>query len=274
LSKVLPKEGGWEQVGTGYGFTDAACSDAQGRFYFSDLPKGTLYRVEQDGVPRPWLEARHKISGMKFGPDGHLYAATQGTLDGGKDKLIIVIDPASKEIKTIATTVQPNDLVVSKSGMVYFTDTGAGQVLMVPTSAQSLARPRVAAGGIGKPNGIGLTFDHRFLIVSEYGGTNVWSYAIAEDGSLRWGERYMELRTPVDQGDSGGDGMIVDAADRAFITSHVGIQMFDPTGRLGGVISKPSQKPCVSVALAGPKQDWLYACAGDAVWRRLLVSKQ
>jgi len=53
----------------------------------------------------------------------------------------------------------------------------------------------------------------------------------------------MELRSPVNRPDSGGDGMTVDHEGRPFIISHVGIQMFDATGRLGGVIAKPSDKP-------------------------------
>ncbi|MGH7968317.1 MAG: SMP-30/gluconolactonase/LRE family protein, partial [Limisphaerales bacterium] len=82
------------------------------------------------------------------------------------------------------------------------------------------------------------------------------------------GERYMEMRAPVNRPESGGDGMTVDREGRAFVTSHVGIQMFDATGRLGGVISKPSDKACVSVGFAGPDRSWLYACASDKIFRR------
>ena len=169
--------------------------------------------------------------------------------------------------------VTPNDLVVSKAGWIYFTDTSAGQVIMVPTSAKGMSRPRAASGGINKPNGISLSADQRFLIVSEYGGTNVWTYVIAEDGSLRSGERYMDLRTPANRADSGGDGMTTDTQSRYYITSHAGIQMFDPTGRLGGVISKPTDKACVSVAFGGANHEWLYACASDKVLRRKTLAR-
>ncbi len=275
LSKVLPGEGGWQLVGEGYGFTDAACSDAEGNFFFSDLPKGVLYRVGLDGQVAPWLEKAPKISGMKFGPDGRLYAATQGTLSGPPDekKKIVAIDPASKQITDIATDVQPNDLIVSKAGWVYFTVTGAGQVQMAPTSAKEMSRPRVAAGGINKPNGISLSADQKFLIVSEYGGTNVWSFAVAADGSVRWGERYMELQTPVGRADSGGDGMTTDDKSRYYITSHAGIQMFDATGRLSGVISKPQEKVTVSCAFGGPDRRYLYVCSSDKVYRRQTLAK-
>lgn len=275
LSKVLPNEGSWEIVGEKYGFTDAACADAQGNFYFSDLPKGTLYRAGADGTVAPWLENGPKISGMKFGPDGRLYAASQGTVSGPKDekKKIVAIDPVTKKITEVATDVQPNDLAVSSRGWIYFTDTSAGQVIMVPTGTASMSRPRVAAGGINKPNGISLSADQQFLLVSEYGGTNVWSYFVAEDGSLRWGERYMDLRTPSKRADSGGDGMTTDSQNRCYVTSHLGIQMFDSTGRLGGVIAKPAEQGCVSVAFAGENREWLYVCASDKVFRRKTLAK-
>jgi enterochelin esterase family protein len=268
--KILPPSGGWELVIDGLGFTDAACSDAEGNFYFSDLGHGKLYKVGADGKASVWFEGNPKISGMKFGPDGRLYGASQGSLAGPRDekKTIVAIDPADKQVTVIATDVTPNDLVVSKAGWIYFTDTGAGQVIMCPTKTQKLPRPRVAAGGIDKPNGIGLSPDGKFLFVSEYGGTNVWSFVLNEDGTLWAGERYMELRAPINQPDSGGDGMTVDEDGRPFVTSHVGIQMFDATGRLGGVISKPSDKACVSVTFAGPDRSWLYACASDKVFRR------
>jgi len=113
----------------------------------------------------------------------------------------------------------------------------------------------------------------KFLFVAEYGGTNVWSFMVNPDGTLWAGERYMELRAPVNRPDSGGDGMTVDQEGRPFITSYVGIPMFDATGRLGGVIAKPSEKGCVSVAFAGPDRSWLYACASDKVYRRKTLTK-
>jgi enterochelin esterase family protein len=275
LVKILPQEGGWELVGEGYGFTDAACSDAEGNFYFSDLPKATLYKVTPNGKPEVWYQGNPKISGMKFGPDGRLYCASQGNVDAKPNatKTIVAIDPATKKVTVLANTVTPNDLVVSKAGWIYFTDTGAGTVVRCSITANNMPRPQVVAGGIEKPNGIGLTPDGKFLIVSEYGGTNAWSYVVKEDGSLSAGERYMDLRTPVGKPDSGGDGLCVDIGGRPFITSHVGIQMFDATGRLGGVIAKPSNNGCVSVGFAGANREWLYACASDKVYRRKTLTK-
>jgi enterochelin esterase family protein len=132
LSKVLAdggKPGDWELVGEGYDFTDAACGDAEGNFYSSDLPKAVIYRMGvNDSKPIAWLENGPKISGLKFGADGKLYACVQGQ-GTNNVKRIAVIDPATKTIETVASDVQPNDLIVSKAGWIYFTDTGTGQVV-------------------------------------------------------------------------------------------------------------------------------------------------
>ena len=43
----------------------------------------------------------------------------------------------------------------------------------MPTSVKNLARPQTVAGGINKPNGISLSADQQFLVVSEY-GASIW----------------------------------------------------------------------------------------------------
>ena len=270
LSKILPVQGAWELVGEGYGFTDAACGDAEGNFYFSDLPNATIWRVPVNGQPEKWLEKGPKVSGLKFGPDGRLYAATQAA-EGVKQK-IVAIDLQTKGVTDIANDVKPNDLVVTKTGWIYYTDTGEGQVQMVPISAHGFGRPRPAAGGISAPNGISLSPDQKFLVVSEYKGSNVWHYTIKDDGQIMAGERYMTLQMTT-KPTSGGDGMTTDAAGHYYVTSFAGIQVFDHTGRLSGVIAAPNGNGCVSVAFAGPNREWLYVCNAKQVWRRNMLVK-
>jgi enterochelin esterase family protein len=259
LSKVLVPGEDWQLVGEGYGFTDGACADSQGNFYFADLAKSVLHRVTPDGKVSAFLENGPKISGLKFGPDGRLYAATQGP-----KKQIIAIAPDTKEITVLAEEATPNDLVVSHKGHVYYTDTGKGRVMAIDLQKKS----SVAAEGINAPNGITLSPDQRSLAVSEYKGTNVWLFRVGTDGALSGGSRAMELRTPAGRADSGGDGSTTDTQGRYYVTSHLGIQVFDATGRLSGVIPKPTNKGCVSVAFAGVDHAYLYACAADKVFRR------
>src|SRR5690606_34512206 len=111
-----------------------------------------------------------------------IYACVQGTGDD-EARRVVVIDPATKKVETVATQVRPNDLVVSRHGFLYFTDTDSGQVLRVPLSARGMSRPPPVAGGMKRPNGIALSPDHRQLWVSEYEGAGVWSLLIEENGS-------------------------------------------------------------------------------------------
>jgi enterochelin esterase family protein len=56
------------------------------------------------------------------------------------------------------------------------------------------------------------------------------------------------------------------------VTSALGVQVFDPTGRLCGVLPKPAPtKPLTSCVLAGPGHEWLYVTNGDTIYRRRLA---
>jgi len=260
LSKVLIEGEGWQLMAEGYRFTDAACADPEGNFYFTDVAQGTsIQRISPDGKVSVFIDGTPKISGLKFGPDGRLYACVQSP-----NKIIAAFEVPSGKMTVLAENVQPNDLIVNRKGDLYFTVTGAGQVMLVKPNGEK----RVVAQGLNKPNGITLSPDQGTLAVSEYGGTNVWVYRIEPDGSLTAGAPYLTLRTPLGKPESLGDGMTVDGEGRYYVTSAVGIQMFDATGRMGGVIAKPQDKGCVSVAFAGPNLQYLYAACTDRIYRR------
>ena len=145
-----------------------------------------------------------------------------------------------------------------------FTVTGPGEVHFIPKGGQA----RTAAKGIKGPNGIALSPDEGTLIVSEYNGTNVWAFRVNADGSLDAGDRYMTLRGVPGRADAGGDGATVDEEGRYYVTSHAGIQMFDATGRISGVLLRPQNKGTVSVTFAGEGHRFLYVCSSDRIYRR------
>ncbi|HXG46963.1 MAG TPA: SMP-30/gluconolactonase/LRE family protein [Methylomirabilota bacterium] len=260
LSKILIESADWEIAAQGFGFTDGLCADAACNLFFYDLGRGTaIKRLDAAGAVTDVVTNAPKCSGLKFGPDGRLYACTQGPR-----KQVVAIDVTTGQLTVLADDVQPNDLVVSRRGDVYFTETGKGQV----TRVRSDRPPEAAAKGINKPNGISLSPDQGTLVVSEYGGPHVWAYRVERDGALSAGSPYMTLRVPPGREDSGGDGMTTDDQGRYYVTSHAGIQMFDATGRLGGVIAKPQNKATVSVAFAGPDLRYLYVASSDRIYRR------
>jgi enterochelin esterase family protein len=262
LSKVLIEGEGWHEVASGFGMTDAACNDTEGNFYFSDLSKSLIHKITPDGQVSVFYEGGPKISGLKFGPDGRLYACTQAPT-----KQVIAISLPAKEITVLADNVLPNDLVVSPKGFVYFTETPKGQVTGIDVKAGKVF---TGATQLNAPNGIALSPDGGTLAVSEYRGSNVWTFRVKADGTLDAGAPSMTLRTPAGKPESAGDGMTVDALGRYYVTSAVGIQMFDWTGRLSGVIARPQNKGTYSCGFGGEKLHYLYACSSDKVYRRKL----
>ena len=73
-----------------------------------------------------------------------------------------------------------------------------------------------------------------------------------------------------------GDGMAVDRAGRYYVTSDLGVQIFDTTGRPCGVLPKvDSDQPLTTCILAGANHDTLYIAHGKRIYsRRLTVQKQ
>ncbi|MBL8796809.1 MAG: SMP-30/gluconolactonase/LRE family protein, partial [Planctomycetia bacterium] len=68
--------------------------------------------------------------------------------------------------------------------------------------------------------------------------------------------------------ESGAAGMCVDAAGRLYVATTVGVQCFDPTGRLNGVLLNPTTTPPTAVTFGGPNFDLLYVACGDRLFAR------
>lgn len=271
LHRLLIDGEGWQPVAEGIGFADGPCSDAEGNFFYSDLKGNAVFKIALDGTKTTVFE--EPASGLKFGPDGRLYACQ------GSKKRLIAIDLATKAIDVIAEEVEPNDLAVTHRGHIYFTDTGKQELVFVDSKTKE---KRTVDTGLAGPNGITLSPDQGTLAASEYRGGNVWAFRIEADGGLSGRAPYMTLRRPIDykgefqfndgpplKKESGGDGMTSDESGRYFVATTLGVQVFDPTGRLCGVVPGPDGSGgLTSCALAGPGRGWLYITARDKIFRR------
>lgn len=274
LLRLLVPGQSWEVVAADLGFADAPCSDADGNFYFSDMKAPAVYRLSAADGTRTVI-AKESVSGLKFGPSGLLYGC-----QGAKNQ-VISIDTNSGAVQVVATDVKPNDLAVTADGFIFITETKAKQVTRINLKTGNVS---VADTGINRPNGIALSGDGGTLAVSDYGGGHTWTFRVNPDGGLDAKMPTMPMRIPIDpQGEfkfnepppymatSRGDGMAVDKLGRYYVTSALGVQVFDPTGRPCGVLPKPDKtKPLTSCTLAGPNHSYLYVTNGSTVYRRKL----
>ena len=258
LSKILIKGETWERLASGYGFADGAATDDEGNFYFSGRKNGTgsIVKIDPKGKVSVHIEDATGVSGLQLGTDGRFYATRWG-----KNDVVRFDDRGRMEIITKGD--HPNDLVVTSQGQLFFTSSSG--IFSLSQDRQV----RLVAEGIKGANGISLSPDQGTLIISEYSGKHVWAYRVEQDGTLKYGEPYMTMRLPAGKGNAKGDGATTDIEGRYYITSALGIQMFDATGRISGIISKPTKDSISNVVFAGEGHRYLYVTSGGEIYRRL-----
>lgn len=74
---------------------------------------------------------------------------------------------------------------------------------------------------------------------------DAWVYAVPCDQGtpVKNGTRYAPLKFPRGETKSGAVSITVDTVGRMYVSTTVGIQVFDPTGRLCGVLANPANSP-------------------------------
>ena len=270
LSGVIIPGEEWKLVVDGKKFVDAACTDADGNFYFSDMDGEGIFKVAVDGTIALFNGNAKGLSGMKWGADGRLYACNI------KKRQLVAYDKEGKE-EVLANDVQVNDLVVTHKGHVYFTETSRKQI----TLWEGPGKLRAVDNGIPAPNGICISPNQETLAVSDYGtGPNsaIWAFRIETDGSLGAKMPVMPYRPvgrSLEGGSAGarGDGMVCDTRSRFYCSTGAGIQVFDPNGRPIGLILAPTDAPITSIALSGPDMSYLFALTQGKVFKRKVNAK-
>lgn len=253
----------WKPSVTGYAFTDGLCCDDAGNLYFTDVKAGEgIYKFDPaSGETTLLIKDLPGISGLQIGPDGRFYACQNKmqrviavTMEGGVEELL--------------AGIKCNDLAVTKTGFVYVTETPTQRVHLITPDKKHIIADE---GHVTRPNGITLSPDERTLVVSDHGGTHVWAWEIAGDGTLSAGAPFMTMWLPVGKEEALGDGATTESNGRIFVTTALGIQIFDPAGRLSGIIAKPEPDgKVVSVEFAGKDHDILFVGAGETIYSRKL----
>lgn len=264
----------WEVVATDLGFTDGCCSDSAGNFYFCDMRAPAIYRIDVD-TGKQTIAAKESVNGLEFGPDGRLFACQ------GKQRRVVAIDLETGGVEVIAQEVRPNDLAITQAGQILISETPKKQVTLIDPETGSTTAVDI---GINRPNGIGLSPNGAALAVSDHGGPYTWLFRVSGDGRLDAKMPNMPMRQPIDYSRdfqfnqpppystvSKGDGLATDKQGRYYVTSALGVQVFDPTGRPCGLLPTPDPtQPIVSCVLAGEGHSYLFVANGKTVYRRKL----
>ena len=250
-------------------FTEGPTDDGQGNLYFTDIPANRIYQVT-DGKKSVFVEPSQHCNGLMIDGAGQLLACQM-------DGQLVAYDVASGESRVLAGQYQGNrfnacnDLVVDRQGGVYFTDPHYRAPDPLPQGTTAFYY-RAADGTISRlaadldaPNGIILSPDEKTLYVVPSQQKEVMAYDITETGKLSNARILFELKQKKEGGNSGGDGLTVDAKGNLYITTGLGLQVVSPKGGLLGIIQIPQQP--ANVTFGGPDNKKLFVTARTGLYQ-------
>ena len=206
------------------------------------------------------------------------YLTQEGTQVVGR---IAEITPESELVKIIADSCDsipfgiPNDLATDSKGGIYFTDPSNGKMGLNKegTSVYYInSRGRVTRltewNEHKFPNGCVVSSDNTKFFLNDDTET-IWVFDIKDDGTLSNKRPFAALVMPKNpdkenEGKSKSDGMEIDRSGNLFVTSAVGVQVFDKTGRFLGIIKFPQF--ATNLAFGGDDLSILYATCGDRIY--------
>jgi len=253
--------------------TEGPLGDADGNLYFSDTEANRTYFLDRQGHVTLHRENTNRGNGIAFTRNGDMLWA-EG--DGPRIAALNKVNGGYRNMMPGVRLFQPNDLIADDKGGIYFTDPGPRPVVpglkvyvyYLPPGAN---KPLVIDDSVPRPNGVTLSNDGRTLYVDNTIGDEVFAYDVQADGMVKNRRVFAKLHD-IPAGQEGfGDGMALDRDGRLYVTSLVGIQVFDGRGRYLGTIKVPRQPS--NVAFAGGDKKTLFITARKGLYRVNMISQ-
>jgi len=166
----------------------------------------------------------------------------------------------------------PNDLVVKKTGTIYFTDGPGGLRLREKDPARELMFRGVfmlkdgevsLVGELDGANGILLSPDERYLYASSGGGKTIWRWDVQADDSTANGRMFIDMSADKRSGII--DGMKVDERGNIWTSCCGGVHILTPEGKPLGMFRTPLG--VTNLAFGGPNWKTLYITARSDLYR-------
>jgi gluconolactonase len=249
-----------EVLGSGFNWSEGPVWEAAAnRLLFSDVPENTIFQwtakdgigvyMKPSGFTGPAGYGREPGSnGLAFDKDGRLLCCEHG------DRRVSVLTKGGGK-RTLADNYQgkrfnsPNDLVVHKSGAIFFTDPPYG----LPKGPKDPTREldfcgvfRLDPNGtvtvvdktLERPNGIALSPDHRTLYVAQSHGPapHVVAWPLGDDLSPGRRRVVFDASDLSKQYPGAPDGLKVDTHGNIWTTGPGGVLVISPKGKLLGHI--------------------------------------
>jgi len=236
------------------GYSEGVAFDARGTGFISvgrnAADTHAVYQFGPSSEPTFWLRLRIP-NGHKVLPDGTHIVAGEG--------VVLHLAPDGALLDSLTTDAlghgfrRPNDIALDGHGGFFFTDPGgpdAGTSDGKVFYADSARRIELVADSLCYPNGLVVRPDGRVLYLDDSCNGRVYRIPITAPGHLGPPEI---LATIPDSGDSGLDGMTLDASGRLYI-AHNGVGRIEVLDTLGHLLRRyaAGQALASNVAFGGP----------------------
>lgn len=254
---------------SGFMFTEGPAADRDGNVYFSDIPNERIHKADLQGKLSIFREKSNHANGLMFNAKGELVACE---MDGA----IAVLGADGQSRKVLTGEYEgkrfnaPNDLVVDRAGGVYFTDPTFRAPMPLP-QGKAAVYYTTADGKVTRllddlpnPNGVILSPDEKSLYVIPSGQAEMMVYPVERPGVIGKGKVFCTLKQAEGQKGRGGDGLTIDSKGNLYITSGLGLQVFDPSGKELGLLKFPEQP--ANVTFGGADFKTLYVTARTSLY--------
>jgi len=255
-----------EKLAGGFSFTEGPAPDREGNVFFTDQPNDRIMRWGTDGKLTTFMQPCGRSNGMFFDRNGFLWSCADEKNEIWKinmDKNVEVV----VELYNKLPYNGPNDLFVTRTGGVYFTDPFYKRpwwdhssmpqkkqcVYFLGVDRKSVT---VVIDDFQRPNGIVGTPDGKTLYVADIGAGKTWSYSINADGSLGNKTLFCNM---------GSDGMTIDTRGNVYLTGS-GVTVFDKAGKQLGNIPVP-EKWTANVCFGDKDRKSLFITASTGLYR-------
>lgn len=264
---VFQENSEWEIVSSGHQFAEGMAWDKEGHFYFTDVPRNQLFKVDRNTDEITLLDGNTgRTNGIAFGPDGRLYGCSSG------DKSINVWDPKTWKKSSVNSGTLSNDIAILDNGTIFYTDPKSQAVWRL--EANGFTR-NLAAKLPWKPNGITLSLDQKTLLVAEFDSDTIHGFPIDSVSELT-GTNYPAYKMGVPTDKRGMlDGMMVLDDGSLLSGTALGTQIVPPASTTPDsahliIIPSPDGRPRCNYARISPDKKWMYTAYRDDILRRKL----
>ena len=248
----------WSLVWQGNENADGITGAPDGGLLFAQEQTNRIYKLGKRDKLSVLLSNGHGNGSVAIGPRGQIFAVERTCTDPGakpeqcgEPTDMAVLAPARKVLADSFNgngLGRINDLVVAKSGNIYFTSGGAFRI-----------SPKGEVSSVGenlRTNGIMLSPDEKTLYITN--GPVIAAFDVQADGSVTKQREFGKL-----EGGGNGDGMAIDATGRLYVTTNPGVQILSPEGKYLGLI--PTPRNAISIAFSGPAKKTLYVVGVGAL---------